>query len=516
MSSGTKKLVAYGLFFGGLIGSLAILIIIGQNSYELEFSFTGATWIDSTGNLMRYGAPSAAGLWMLFALLSFWLVLALCYILLARPKGRSGILTSGKAIVIYGVIGTVLLLLLSGGYPRIDWYSYPQHPALDFAAANNRVLGFQWSLIGIPTVWFVLLLWRYYPSWKGVVHYLWQANASSQPASSFSYAGSSTASTFQTTVQPSSTTPRWCRQCGSENTPTAQVCSTCGKPLPTETTSSSAQSSSPQTPLRKAKPVYPKDGSLLGQDIVTAEEVRISQGDRRRGLYVIGKNGTGKTTCLVHLMLQDIEDGMGLCFLDPHGDAITDILRRLPKSREQDVILLDVLDTKYPFGLNLYECSDPRDLELAARSCEQVMHVFEKVWGVEGKNPSWGPAMEDLLRNIALTFIHKQDLTLSEIPLVLTDDTAREKITTNLKSTQLRLFWNQFSRRKDKNEYMASTLNKVRAFLSNPIVEHIVGQAHTTIDFRAIMDEGKILLVKLPGRYEDITSLLGAVSLGNC
>jgi|GEM_PF-1964072 len=269
------------------------------------------------------------------------------------------------------------------------------------------------------------------------------------------------------------------------------------------------------TPLSQpSAPVPPKDAVILGKHAKTGAFIYLSQEDRRRGLYVIGKNGTGKTTFLVNLMLQDIQAGMGLCFLDPHGDAIQDILRRLPAEREKDVILLDVLDTKYPFGLNLYECADPTDLELAARSCEQVMHVFEKVWGADSKTPSWAPAMEDLLRNTALTFIQKQDLTLAEMPIVLTDETAREKITSNLKSTQLRLFWQQFGKRKDKNEYMASTLNKVRAFLSNPIVEHIVGQSHTTIDFRKIMDEGKILLVTLPGRYEDITSLLGAVIIG--
>ena len=259
---------------------------------------------------------------------------------------------------------------------------------------------------------------------------------------------------------------------------------------------------------------FPQDGSIIGKAVNGNANILLPQADRRRGMYVIGKNGTGKTTFLVNLMLQDIQAGMGLCFIDPHGDAIQDILRRLPKERENDVILLDVLDTKYPFGLNLYECSDPTDLELAARSCEQVMHVFEKVWGAESKTPSWGPQMEDLLRNIALTFIQYQGLTLAEVPFVLTEEIARDKIVGNLKSSQLRLFWNQYARRKDKNDYIASTLNKVRAFLSNPVVEHIVGQAHTTINFRTIMDEGKILLVKLPGRYEDISSLIGGVLIG--
>src|SRR5258708_2391171 len=273
-----------------------------------------------------------------------------------------------------------------------------------------------------------------------------------------------------------------------------------------------ASQCAPPPPQQPQAPVLPE--SVLGRKDDTPEVVRLSQLARRQGMYVIGKNGTGKTTFLVNLILQDIQADMGLCFIDPHGDAITDILLRLPPQRQKDVILLDVLETKYPFGLNLFECADPTDLELAARSCEQVMHVFEKVWGADSKNPSWGPAMEDLLRNIALTFIQYQGLTLAEVPFVLTEEIARDKIVGRLKSNQLRLFWNQFARRKDKNEYMASTLNKVRAFLSNPIVENVVGQSHTTVNFRTIMDEGKILLVKLPGRYEDISSLVGGVLIG--
>lgn len=260
-----------------------------------------------------------------------------------------------------------------------------------------------------------------------------------------------------------------------------------------------------------AQPSSPKDSVVLGKSAKTGQSVYLSQTARRQGMYVIGKNGTGKTTFLVNLMLQDIRSGMGLCFIDPHGDAISDLLRRLPQGREQDVILLDVLDTDYPFGLNLYECADTNDLELVTRTASQVMQLFEKVWGASSKNPSWGPAMEDLLRNIAFTFIHNQGLTLAEVPLILTEEIAREKIVAHLQSSQLRLFWNQFARRKDKNEYMASTLNKVRAFLSSPLVEHIVGQAHTTVDFRAIMDQGKILLFKLPGRYEDVSALIGGV-----
>src|SRR5437016_1602509 len=95
------------------------------------------------------------------------------------------------------------------------------------------------------------------------------------------------------------------------------------------------------------------DPLILGKDANSnaAANVSLAQHERRRGLYVIGKTGTGKTTLLINLVLQDIAAGFGLCFLDPHGDAISDILIRLPDDREQDVILLDILDIHHPFGL---------------------------------------------------------------------------------------------------------------------------------------------------------------------
>src|SRR5689334_5052580 len=121
------------------------------------------------------------------------------------------------------------------------------------------------------------------------------------------------------------------------------------------------------------------DSLILGKDAQgnTGTNITLAQRERRRGLYVIGKTGTGKTTLLINLVLQDIAAGFGLCFLDPHADAINDILTRLPETREQDVILLDVMDVSHPFGLNLYECSNPNDIELVARTTEHVMHVFE-------------------------------------------------------------------------------------------------------------------------------------------
>src|SRR5229473_2369340 len=122
------------------------------------------------------------------------------------------------------------------------------------------------------------------------------------------------------------------------------------------------------------------DASVLGKDIDTGACVTLSQDARLRGLYVIGKPGSGKTTLLVNLVVQDIEQGMGVCFLDPHGDAINDILARLPSHREKDVILLDPFDKGYTFGLNLYQCDDPLDIESFSYTVDYVLQVFAKLF----------------------------------------------------------------------------------------------------------------------------------------
>jgi hypothetical protein len=256
------------------------------------------------------------------------------------------------------------------------------------------------------------------------------------------------------------------------------------------------------------------DPLILGKDATSNADtlVTLTQRERRRGLYILGKTGTGKTTLLVNLILQDIAAGFGLCFMEPHGDAINDILTRLPDTREQDVILLDVLDVSHPFGLNLYECSNPNDIELVARTTEHVMHVFEKLWDVSRSTPR----IAQFLRNCALTLIESPGSTMAEIPLLLTDEGYRQRLVRNVTNLQVQQFWRQYNmlRPQEQLDRAESTLNKLDEFLSQTILRNIVGQAHTTIDFRRVMDEGKILLVKLPGRYEDITSLIGSIIIG--
>jgi len=249
----------------------------------------------------------------------------------------------------------------------------------------------------------------------------------------------------------------------------------------------------------------------LGKDLQTNEKIGIPQEDRKRVIYILGTNGTGKTTLLDNIMLQDIEAGHGLCFLDPHGDAIKDILIRIPSNRENDVILLNPLHTSMPFGLNPFACPDPSSDEQVALTSGFVMHVFERVWGVGPETPR----LAQVLRNVTISLI-ENDLTMAEIPRLLQDSTFRSGVVRNVKNDQVRLFWQAYGNLKpsEQLERVDSTLNKIDAFLTQPLISRIFGQKRDTIDWRSAMDEGKIVLVELSPRLGDIATLIGSVIIG--
>jgi hypothetical protein len=258
--------------------------------------------------------------------------------------------------------------------------------------------------------------------------------------------------------------------------------------------------------------------SVVGIDTITNKPVTISQALRRQGLYMIGANGTGKTGLILNLVIQDIEQGLGVCVLDPHGDLTHDILARLPSTRmvdgvkrqtEDDVILLDLADAaNFPFGLNLFTCPDISDPLMVQYTVDRVMHVFEKLYGVTRETP----LIMEYLRNCTFTIVYNQGYTMAEIPLLLMDEQFRRRLVDGVRDTDVTLFWKQYAsmRPSDQIEQAAPILRRVREFLQ-PLSRPIVGQVNTTINLRTIMDERKILLVKLDNQLEAVTSLIGSV-----
>ena len=252
--------------------------------------------------------------------------------------------------------------------------------------------------------------------------------------------------------------------------------------------------------------------TVLGTISKTLAKVTISLKERLQGLYVIGANGTGKTTLLLNMVLYDICTNRGICLIEPHGDLTRQVIAAMPQERLKDVIYLDLTDSASSFGLNFFECSAGADDTEAAKVASFVMHVFEKVWAVGPETPR----LAQVLRNTTRVLIENPGMTFAEIPLLLWDDGVREKLVRHVTNAQTKLFWSQYNKKqpRDQDELVSSTMNKCDAYLNEPLIARIVSQSASTIDFRRIMDEGKILLVNLSPQLEEASRLLGAVVIG--
>jgi hypothetical protein len=252
--------------------------------------------------------------------------------------------------------------------------------------------------------------------------------------------------------------------------------------------------------------------TTLGTDSATDKEVCITLPARFQGVYCIGATGTGKTTLLLNMILSDIHLNRGICLIEPHGDLTRQVIAAMPEQRLEDVIYLDLADSSRSFGLNFFQCEAQAEVSDVAKVASFVMHVFEKVWAVGPETPR----LAQVLRNTTRVLIENPGMTFAEIPLLLWDDQVREKFVRNVTNIQTKLFWQQYNRKapRDREELIASTINKCDSYLNEPLVARIVSQSASTIDFRQIMDEGKILLVNLSPQLEEPSRLVGAVILG--
>ncbi len=234
----------------------------------------------------------------------------------------------------------------------------------------------------------------------------------------------------------------------------------------------------------------------------------IKEDDRRRHIYIIGKTGVGKSTLLENMIIEDIRAGRGVAFLDPHGESAEKILDYIPEERVEDVIYLDPSDSRFPIAFNPLEQVDPEFRHLVASG---MMGVLQKIWA-----DAWSARMAYIMNNTLLALLEYPGTTLLGIMRMLNDAVYRKEVVDNLKDPVVKGFWtNEFARysQKFETEATAAIQNKVGQFVSNPLVRNILGQAHSSIDLRKVMDEGKILIVNLSkGRIgEDNSALLGAM-----
>ena len=234
--------------------------------------------------------------------------------------------------------------------------------------------------------------------------------------------------------------------------------------------------------------------------------------DRRRHLYVLGKSGVGKSKLLELLIKSDIENGHGVCVLDPHGDLIDNILRMIPENRMRDVVLFDPADVKFPVAFNPLEVISP---ELKLRVTISLIDIFKKLFG-----NNWSPRLEHVLRYTTIALLDTPGTTVLSILKMLTDKKYRQTIVKGIKDDVVKNFWvNEFAGWSEKFDAEAITplLNKVGQFVSTNMIRNIVGQPENKIHCRSIMDNQKILLVKIAKGLlgEENASLLGSMIITN-
>ena len=234
----------------------------------------------------------------------------------------------------------------------------------------------------------------------------------------------------------------------------------------------------------------------------------IRETDRFSHTYLIGRTGTGKSTLLGSMALQDLSARRGLALLDPHGDLVEEIAGRIPADRSADTLYLNAPNSEATWTYNPLAGVSPARRPLAAAG---LVEVFKKLW-----HEDWGPRLEHLLRNVLLTLLEQPEATLADIPPLLADKDFRRDALRHIENPEVKDFWTtEYARYSPafRAVVTAPLLNKVGAFLADPILRRILTGRRSSFNLRRIMDEGGVLLVNVAkGRMgEGPASLLGSL-----
>lgn len=234
----------------------------------------------------------------------------------------------------------------------------------------------------------------------------------------------------------------------------------------------------------------------------------IKDKDRLRHIWTVGKTGTGKSTMIANMAIDDLKKGRGVAILDPHGDLVEDALDYIPAHRINDTIYFNPADRDFPITLNPLEVTNREEAELVASG---LMSIFTKVWA-----NVWSARMEYILRNCFMTLAAVPDTTLEDVLKILANASYRNKILEKVDDGALINFWkDEFDKMPPQlqKEAIAPIQNKVGQFVTSPLIRRIIGKPKSTINIDEVMDEGKIILANLSqGRLgEDNSALLGAM-----
>lgn len=218
----------------------------------------------------------------------------------------------------------------------------------------------------------------------------------------------------------------------------------------------------------------------------------IKSEDRSKHVYVIGKTGMGKSTLLENMAIQDIQNGEGLAFIDPHGKTAELLLDYVPEHRIKDVIYFAPFDMENPPAFNIMEDIGPDKRHLVVAG---LMSAFKKIWV-----DAWSARMEYILQNTLLALLEYPGATLLGINKVLSDKDYRKAVVDNISDPTVKSFWiDEFAKYTERfaAEATPAIQNKVGQFTSNPLIRNIIGQAQSTFDLREVVDQKKIMIVNL-------------------
>ncbi len=214
--------------------------------------------------------------------------------------------------------------------------------------------------------------------------------------------------------------------------------------------------------------------------------------DRTKHMYVIGKTGMGKSTMLENMAVQDIQNGEGMAFMDPHGASAEKILEYIPEHRIKDVLYFAPFDMEHPMSFNVMEDVgyDKRHLVVSG-----LMSTFKKIWV-----DAWSARMEYILSNTMLALLEFPGATLLGVNRMLSDKDYRDMVVTNVKDPAVRSFWvDEFAKYNERymQEAGDAIKNKIGQFTANPLIRNIIGQEKSSFDVRQMMDDRKILIINL-------------------
>ena len=265
----------------------------------------------------------------------------------------------------------------------------------------------------------------------------------------------------------------------------------------------------------------PKEGVLLGDALFRGDlrPVYMADEDRRRHLYIIGQTGTGKSTLIGNLVMEDIRSGKGLAIIDPHGELVENALGFVPKERLNDVIYFNAGDLERPMGINMLDYNFDRPEEKTF-IVNEMINIFDKLYDLK---TTGGPMFEQYMRNALLLMMEdmpNEPATLIEVPRIFSDPAYRARKLARIKNPVVVDFWEKEAAKAGGEASLANMTpyitSKFTSFISNDYMRPIVGQPKSAFNFREVMDSGKILLVNLSkGRIGDLNAqLLGLIVTG--